>query len=100
MHEHLDEALGHIDREEAAAAVTRAAHDGLFEFPISEQANSRLMDEVNYELPGLARASDTFMEVIQDDQGWTTDQAELLCTGFDMALIVLHEIVRESRRTR
>jgi len=100
VHENLDDALGHIDREEAEAAVRRVAYDRLFRFPISSEANGRLMDEVNFELPGLARASDTFMDVIQDDQGWTTEQASLLGTGFDMALIVLHELIRGSRRSR
>lgn len=98
-HENFGEVLAHIDKEEAAAAVRRAAGDGLFRFPISIEAQGRVLDEVNQELHGLAIASDEFMDVIRNDQGWTPEQAQLLGTGFDMALIVLHELVRESRRT-
>ena len=101
MSENLEQGIVAVDKQEAAAAVRRAANEGMFRFPLSPEAQGRILDDVHLELPALSKASDTFIEIMRDGaQGWDEDQVQLLGTGFEMALIVIHELVRENRRSR
>ena len=93
----FSEVLARVDPEEAEAAVYRVASKGLLKYPKNFDTYSHFMDVVRVELPGLVRASAVFDDVIQE-QGWSKEHDELLSAGFEMAIVVLHEMVRESRR--
>ena len=67
--------------------------------PTTPEAQSRLLDEVREDMPALFEIPELLMQVLEDDptQGWNASQIQLLGTGVDMALLILHELLsRES----
>ena len=89
------EALARIDPEAGETAVGRVGDGGLF---TSIQDRNHVLQAIRMELPVLDRASVEFYKVIAGDPERTREEVELLATGFDMANLVLYELVREGRR--
>jgi hypothetical protein len=95
------EELSGISGEEVDKVVRRLADDGYFRYPIKPAAESQLLDVIRWELPSLSRASELLSQILNDEsssQGWTTEQAALLSTGADMALLILHVLLEDRKK--
>jgi hypothetical protein len=68
-----------------------------FKQPTTLEAQSRLLDEVREDMPALFEIPEQLMRVLEDDQsqGWNASQIQLLGTGVDMALLILHELLSQ-----
>ena len=96
----LESVLLNLDRHEASAAVLRLGQLGMFNNPMPGYLQRRVTEEVFREIQAFNDAAITFIDVVRDNRGWTDSEAELLGMGFDLALVVLDEMVREQRRFR
>lgn len=97
--EHLGNELGNIGRAEICQAIDHVVSDGLLRLPISFHAESHLLDVVGDDFPHLIYMSDEVGRVLLQGQGWTDEEIRLLTTGIDMAVIVLHQLVRRPEGT-
>lgn len=97
----LERQLSQIKEARVSAVVTELSQRGMFRYPATFEAQSRILDDIREELPGLFEASHHLFSILSGDttQGWSEDQARLIATGVDMTLLVLHELVTQERAT-
>src|ERR1039458_3481086 len=88
------EQLSQIDGDKVAETIERLARAGFFRREFTREAESRVIDDIFEDFPGLYSAPSILRQAFREDpsQGWDERDAQILCTGVDVALIILHEL--------
>jgi hypothetical protein len=83
--------LGEVSHADAQQAAREFLNSGLINHPIPNEAEGHLLDVVQHEYPAVVQGLQTLVNALPD-MGWTEEQVQLLETGFDMSVILIHSI--------
>ena len=103
---------GFTDKSELASSLRGLSHksiedalvnlygQGVLTYPQSPEALSYAADDVGNDFRALSDAATQLNQMLHDnpEEGWTNEQVDLLSAGFDIAVMLLHQVAMSRRR--
>ncbi len=96
MNEQLGEAVHKITDFQVTAAIGRLADRAYFGNPATIEAQGYFLDDIRWRMPALWSGDDILGELLRREQrGYTPQQIGMVKTGYDMALMIINELITQ-----